>query len=53
MIYVLRRIGDNKYVAKQGSAHSYTRDFDRARRFPSEVAAEAEKCGNEFIERIG
>ena len=46
-MYVLQRHEDGRYVANPGTASSYTRALERARKFPSRAAAEADKCGNE------
>jgi hypothetical protein len=49
MRYVLLRMGDNRYVAKPGLAHSYTRKFEDACIFPTKENAIANKCGNERV----
>jgi|JI10StandDraft_1071094.scaffolds.fasta_scaffold1817406_2 hypothetical protein len=51
MPYLLRRTGDGAYVAPDGSHKIYTRDRERARRFTSREAAEANRCGNEYVEK--
>jgi hypothetical protein len=45
--YVLIRNDDGKFVAPDGSEHSYTRDLTKAKAFPSKEAAESQACGNE------
>jgi hypothetical protein len=48
-MYVIQR-NDGAYVAAPGSPSSYTRQLERARRFPTIEAAERELCvGNERI----
>lgn len=49
MAYILRRNEDRKYVATPGSRQSYTRNIEKARRFPSRQAAESDACGNESV----
>lgn len=52
MAFILRRTDQGGgYVAEPGSEKSYTHVRRKARRFASEEAAEAERCGNEAIER--
>lgn len=48
-MYVLQRHKDDRYVAESGTASSYTRSLERARKFPTREAAQAEKCGNETV----
>jgi hypothetical protein len=45
--YVLIRNEDNKFVAPDGSQHSYTRDLTKAKIFPSKEAAQSQACSNE------
>jgi hypothetical protein len=42
--YVLQRMRDGAYVARPGSASSYTSWVERARIFPTREAAEREAC---------
>lgn len=42
--YVLVRHSDGKFVAQPGSEHSYTKDLQQARIFPSRDAAEGDRC---------
>jgi hypothetical protein len=44
--YIIKRMGDQKYVAKPGSLHSYTNRLEDARIF-SDAEVWREKCGNE------
>lgn len=46
--FVIRR-DDGKYVARPGSAHSYTSKLEEARLFATREAAERDCCGNERI----
>ena len=46
-MYVLQRNEDGAYVARPGSARSYTRKLAAARIFKTRQAAEADACGNE------
>lgn len=43
MMYVIQRL-DGCYVAKLGSAWSYTRRLEDARKFPTRADAEREIC---------
>jgi len=55
MIYfLLRRLDQGRgWVARQGSAKSYTNRIDRARRYATREAAEQDRCeGNERIVEI-
>ncbi len=47
MRYIIKKMGDNKYVAKAGSVSSYTNRLENARIF-SEDEVWREKCGNEI-----
>lgn len=51
MAFLIKRTDQGGgYVAPPGSVKSYTRRKDRAQRFPTRQAAEAERCpGNEII----
>ncbi len=49
MEYVIVRNEDGKYVAEPGSEHSYTSKLERARRFKTHEAAQADCCGNEHV----
>ncbi len=46
-MFVIKRA--NKYVALPGSEKSYTQNFDKAQKFSSREAAEANACGNERV----
>lgn len=49
-MFVIRRVGDDKFVAPPGREKSYTPDLTQARIFPTREAAEAERCvENEYI----
>lgn len=48
MSYLIQR-NDGKFVSRAGSQHSYTKNWQDARIFPTRQAAESEKCGNEHI----
>jgi len=51
-MYVLKR-RDGKYVAKPGSKKSYTTSLEKARKFPSPEAADADRCPeNESIVNV-
>ena len=54
MKYLLKRTDQGGgYVAPAGSAKSYTHNINRARRFDTREAAEAERCpGNEVIVEV-
>jgi hypothetical protein len=41
--------GPLMYVAVSGSESSYTRNLDRARRFPTREAAQRDACDNESV----
>lgn len=48
-MYVLVR-SDGAYVARPGSASSYTRSLQNARTYPTKEAAERDRCpGNETV----
>lgn len=50
MSYVIKRTPDGAYVARRGSASSYTRVLQHARAFSTREAAEADRCpDNEVI----
>jgi hypothetical protein len=48
MAYVLQRV-DGAYVARPGSARSYTKNLEDARGYDTEEAARADKCDNETV----
>ena len=49
-MYVIQRTTDGAYVNQPGSRASYTRSLERARKFATREAAEADRCpGNEQI----
>lgn len=48
-MYVIKRSGDGKYVAKPGSRKSYTTKLEKAQTFVTEQAARASACGNEYV----
>lgn len=52
--WVIRRTDQGGgYVARPGSAKSYTRRRDQAQRFPTYAQADASRCeGNEVIEPL-
>lgn len=53
MNYVIRRIPDGAYVAREFLPGSYTRKLERARLFPTRAAAEHDRCpDNEEIVHI-
>lgn len=54
MQYVIRRTDQGGgYVNQPGSHKSYTHNRERARRFPTLEAAQADLCvGNEVIEEV-
>lgn len=54
MKYLLRRTDQGGgYVAPPGSAKSYTKSRDKARRFNTREEAERDRCpGNEVIEEV-
>lgn len=47
MSYVLVRTSDGAFVARPGSASSYTLALQKAETFQSKEQAERNKCGNE------
>lgn len=47
MRYIIKRMGEQKYVARPGSEHSYTKHLEDARIF-AEDEVWREKCGNEI-----
>lgn len=51
MSFVIRRTDQGGgYVAPAGSPKSYTHRRENARRYPTQVAAESERCpGNEVV----
>lgn len=52
MPYVIQR-ADGAFVAREGSASSYTRDLLKARQWPTRDAAELERCpGNEQVRDV-
>jgi hypothetical protein len=46
--YVLRRDEDGAFVAPSGSRSSYTSALQKAQRFTTREAANAQACGNEY-----
>lgn len=48
-MYVIQRNEDGAYVAPSGSAHSYVKNLQLARTFPTRESAEREQCGNERV----
>lgn len=54
MAFLIKRTDQGGgYVAPPGSAKSYTHSKERARRFPTRAAAEADRCpGNEVIVEV-
>ena len=54
MPFILKRTDHwGGYVAPAGSQNAYTRDRDKAQRFPTREAAEADRCEeNEVIEEV-
>ena len=51
-MYIIKRV-DGAYVARPGSASSYTLLLQRARTFNTREAAEADKCpGNEYVTTV-
>ena len=45
MAWIIKKTdGRGGYVARPGSASSYTRDLAKAQRFPTREAAERERC---------
>jgi hypothetical protein len=48
-MYILRRLGDGKYVAKRGLGEAYTEERGLAAEFRTEEEAEKSRCGNESI----
>lgn len=49
-MYLLKRVSDGKFVAKDGSISSYTMDITNVKIFPTREAAERNRCGeNEII----
>lgn len=48
-MYVIRRNEDKKYVARKGSAHSYTSSLERAQTYSSREAAQGDACDNETV----
>ena len=52
-MYVIQRTTDGAYVNQPGSRSSYTRSLDKARKFATREAAEADHCpGNERIVQV-
>lgn len=48
--FLIKRVPDGAYVAKPGSASSYTRSIKHARKYPTRDAANADRCeGNEIV----
>ena len=43
-MWVLKRLGDGKFVAKAGLSDSYTRNLKDAEKFSSEEEARANSC---------
>ncbi len=52
MKYVVKRKEDGAYVSTPGSRESYTRSLEKARKWSSKAAAEAECCGNEYAVNV-
>lgn len=48
-MYVIIRLSDAKYVARQGNEHSYTNKLQHAQTFPDRDSAKRDCCGNETI----
>jgi len=50
-MYVIKRTDQGGgYVAREGSKSSYTHSLENARKFPTQEAANAERCeGNEIV----
>lgn len=48
-MYVIRRKGDGKFVARPGSKHSYTQFLQCAQTFSSWEFAKSRSCGNEYV----
>ncbi len=46
-MFVIRNAG--RYVARSGSASSFTWDLAKAQKFATREAAEREACGNESV----
>ena len=52
-MYVIKKI-EGKYLARRGSAQTYTSDFDQVAFFPTKESAELERCkDNEIVVDIG
>lgn len=47
-MFVIKR-DDGKYVAQSGSQNSYTNRLENAKKFDTREAAEADRCGNEYV----
>lgn len=52
MSYVIRRSGDNYFVAERGQKSSYTNALQNARQFTTRESAEADACGNEYVQSL-
>jgi hypothetical protein len=50
MLYVIRKLGTDKCVARFGGEHSYTNNLQQAQTFPTRESAQAQSCGNEPLE---
>jgi hypothetical protein len=48
-MYIIQNMETGWYVARAGSAGSYTPKLQAARSWPTRDAAEPERCGNERI----
>lgn len=51
-LYVIKRIDDDKYVARPGSRHSYTARIQDAQVFRDHKEAQRHRCGNEVITTV-
>lgn len=52
MAYVVRRVGDDKFVSLPGSRHSYTSNLDEARTFDCRAQADHYCRSNEYVQQI-
>jgi hypothetical protein len=52
MLYVIKNLDNDKYVARKGLGHSYTTKLSETRFFSDNEAAQQERCGNEIVEEL-
>jgi hypothetical protein len=52
MLYVIKNLDNDKYVARKGLRHSYSTKLSEIGFFIDNEAAQWERCGNEVVEEI-